>query len=355
MRVGRGAMLPGGRRRRFHGGMPSPVPLLHVIRGGRVESVHSGSYVLVQDGLVVEDAGNPDRRAYFRSTAKPFQAMGCVLSGAADAFGFTPAMLALAAGSHNGEARHVALARQMLAKAGVEEDALGCGGHLSIVPKVRVEQIRVLPEGAEAPSAVYSNCSGKHASMLASAAHLGAPLGTYLDPAHPVQQTITEVIAACAGVALDDIGIGIDGCGAPVHEITIAQMAHAMHRLGCPDELPGPMADAARRVAAAMHAHPGMVAGLERFDTDLMEMAGAVLLAKAGAEGVHGVAVPALKLGLAIKIEDGSDRGYRQVVIELLRRHGALTAAEADALSERHGRTMKNFAGTEVGHLAVVI
>ena len=335
--------------------MPSPAPLLHVLRGGRVESVHHGSYVLVQDGLVLEDAGNPDRPAYFRSTAKPFQSMGCVLSGAADAFGFTPAMLALAAGSHNGEARHVALAREMLALAGVEEDALGCGGHLSIVPKVRLEQIHDLPEGADTPSAVYSNCSGKHASMLASAKHLGAPLGTYLDPAHPVQQTITDVIAACAGTDLETIGIGIDGCGAPVHEITVAQMAHAMHRFGCPADLSAPMADAARRVADAMHAHPAMVGGLERFDTDLMETAGAVVLAKAGAEGVHGVAVPALKLGLAVKVEDGHDRGYRQVVIELLRRHGALTAAEADALSERHGRTMKNFAGTEVGHLAVLI
>ena len=97
--------------------MPSPVPLLHVLRGGRVESVHHGSYVLVQDGLVLEDAGNPDRRAYFRSTAKPFQSMGCVLSGAADAFGFTPAMLALAAGSHNGEPEHIATTRAMLAAA----------------------------------------------------------------------------------------------------------------------------------------------------------------------------------------------------------------------------------------------
>ena len=65
--------------------MSGPVPLVHVLRGGRIESVHHGSYVLVQDGLVIEDAGNPDRRAYFRSTAKPFQSMACVLSGAADA------------------------------------------------------------------------------------------------------------------------------------------------------------------------------------------------------------------------------------------------------------------------------
>lgn len=334
--------------------MAGPVPLVHVLRGGRVESVHSGSYVLVQDGLVIEDAGNPERRAYFRSTAKPFQSMACVLSGAADAFQYTPAMLSLAAGSHNGEARHVALVRAMLDAAGLSEDALQCGGHGSIDAEVKREQMKEHGDIATLP-AVYSNCSGKHASMLASAKHLGLPLGTYLDPIHPVQQAGTDVIATCAGAELDAVGIAIDGCGAPVHEITVTQMAHAMHRLGCPDTLPEPMAAAARRVTAGMEAHPEMVAGLRRFDTDLMEVAGAVLLAKAGAEGVHGVAVPHLGLGLAVKVEDGHDRGYRQVVIELLRRHGALTPDEADTLSERHGRALKNFAGTEVGHLAVMI
>lgn len=337
------------------GPMANPVPLLHVVRGGRVESIHHGSYVIVQDGLVLETAGNPERRAYIRSTAKPFQAMGCVLSGAADAFDLTPAMLALAAGSHNGEPDQVALVRAMLAAAGVDEDALRCGGHWSIDIDIRREQMQVLGPDVTPPPPVYSNCSGKHASMLASAAHLGLPLGTYLDPVHPVQVSITEVLATCAGVPVEEVGIGIDGCSAPAHEVSVVAMARAMHALGCPEGLPDDVAAAATRVAEAMAAHPGMVAGLRRFDTDLMETAGAVLLAKAGAEGVHGVAVPHRKLGLAVKVEDGHDRGYRQVVIELLRRHGALTAGEADALSERHGRTLKNFAGTEVGRLAVVI
>lgn len=334
--------------------MASPIPLVHVLRGGRIECIHHGSYVLVQDGLVLESAGKPTRAAYFRSTAKPFQSMACVLSGAADQFDFTPAMLALAAGSHNGEPEQVAVARAMLEQAGVDEDALQCGGHRSIDSKTARQQIVEL--GPEAPfPAVWSNCSGKHASMLASAVADGAPLGTYLDPVHPVQLRITDIIARCAEVDPAHIGIGVDGCGAPVHDLPLVAMARAMHRLGCPDGLPEAMADAARRVAAAMSAHPGMVGGLRRFDTDLMETAGAVLLAKAGAEGVHGVAVPHRKLGLAVKVEDGSDRGYRQVVIELLRRHGALTTAEADALSERHGRTVKNFAGAEVGRLAVMI
>ena len=104
-----------------------------------------------------------------------------------------------------------------------------------------------------------------------------------------------------------------------------------------------------------MSAHPTMVAGAERFDTDLMETASMRILSKGGAEGVHGLAVPRLKLGLALKVEDGNDRGYRLVVIELLRRYGALTTKEAKVLAQRHGQTIRNFAGTEVGHLTVAI
>ena len=40
-------------------------------------------------GDVIASAGDPDFFAYFRSSAKPFQAIPLVASGAADAYGFT--------------------------------------------------------------------------------------------------------------------------------------------------------------------------------------------------------------------------------------------------------------------------
>ncbi|MDA1195487.1 MAG: asparaginase [Planctomycetota bacterium] len=335
--------------------MNAPVPLVQILRGGRVESAHYGSYVVVRDGEVVEHAGDATRPTYYRSTAKPFQSMGCVLSGAAERFGFDDAMLALAAGSHNASASHLAVVRGMLAAAHLDEGALGCGGHWSIEPAVQRRQVaEVGPETNTFPAA-WSNCSGKHASMLASAVALDAPLSTYLDAAHPVQVMITDIIAACAGVTLDDIHIAVDGCGAPVHELALDAMARSLYRFAVPDELPTPIQAAARRVGQAMARHPEMVAGAGRFDTDLMQGAAMTLLAKGGAEGVLGVGVPALGLGLAIKVEDGHDRGYRQLVIELLRRHGALTQVEADALAEAHGRTLRNHAGREVGRLAVAV
>jgi L-asparaginase II len=337
------------------GAMPSSVPLVHVRRGGRLESVHCGSFVLLDGEQIIEAAGDPHHVAYYRSTAKPFQAMVAVTSGAADRFGLTPEELAIAAGSHNASARHLAVVRSILAKAGVGEDALRCGGHWSIDPKLTRQQ--AVEHGADLATLprIWSNCSGKHAGMLAAARALGASLHDYLDPAHPVQREIVAIVAACAGLAVEDVGLAIDGCGAPIHALSVEAMARSLLRLGRPQGLEARFADAAERVGAAMSQHPDMVAGEGRFDTDLMTSCATRILSKGGAEGVHGVAVPERGLGLAVKVDDGSDRGYRQLVIALLLRHGVLTHAEAEGLAERHGRTIRNWAGTEVGRLEVVV
>ena len=49
-----------------------------------------------------------------RSSAKPFQAMAGVETGAAERFGMEPADLALVAGSHSGEPRHTERVRTLL-------------------------------------------------------------------------------------------------------------------------------------------------------------------------------------------------------------------------------------------------
>ncbi len=334
--------------------MPSSVPLLHVCRGGLVESVHHGSFVVMAGEEVVESAGDPEHVGFYRSTSKPFQAMVAITSGAADRLGLTPEELALGSGSHNASPRHLEVARSILAKAGIDEGALRCGGHWSIDPKLARRQVEQVGAEADPLPRVWSNCSGKHALMLAAARAMGAPLDTYLERNHPVQLAITSIIAAFSGVAEDDIPLGTDGCGAPVHAVSARAMARSMMRLGDPTGMDAGYVACAERVAAAMEAHPGMVAGENRFDTDLMELSAVCILAKAGAEGIHGLAVPSRRLGLAVHVDDGSDRGYRQVVITLLERHGVLTNDEAAGLRARHGATIKNWMGDEVGHLEVV-
>ncbi len=333
--------------------MDRVVPLLHVLRGGLLESVHRGAVVVAEGDEIRLARGDPAWVVYYRSTSKPLQALVGVTSGAADAFGFTPEELALAAGSHSTRPEHVATARSMLGKAGIEESALRCGGHYAFDPEERKKQ----QEATSNPLPIWSNCSGKHAMMLATAKHVGLPLDTYLDPAHPVQVEIRRHIALLGGIDASEVGVGIDGCSAPAFAVPLGAMARSLARFGRADaRLPGDVAEAARRIGEAMHAHPFLVGGPGRFDTDLMESSRATLLAKAGAEGVHGTVAPEHGLGLVVKAEDGRDRGYRLVVLATLERLGLLSGDEADGLRSRQcDPVVRSILGQEVGRLEVVV
>jgi L-asparaginase II len=326
-------------------------PLVRVLRGGIEESLHRGALVVVERGATTVVRGDPRRLVYYRSASKPLQAIEVVVSGAADRFGLSPEELAVACGSHSAEARHLEAVRSLLGKAGVPESALRCGGHPSIQRDVAFEQRR---DGV-ALSPIHSNCSGKHAAMLASARHRGEPLDGYLDAKHPVQASIRSHLAAFCGIAPEDVRAGRNGCGAPTWAVPLGAMALSVARLGHPEGVAPPLAEAATRIADAMTAHPAMVAGTGRFDTDLMEGAkGERVIAKAGAEGVHAVSVPGRALGMAVKVDDGEDRGYRAVVVEMLRRLGVLEDAEAAALRDRYApETVRTVAGEPAGTLAL--
>ncbi len=335
--------------------MPSSVPLTRLVPGGLHESVHRGSVVLTEGGDVRFACGDGASPVYFRSTAKPFQAMVLITSGAAAQFDLDDESIAVAAGSHNAKPEQLAAVTRILEKAGVREERLQCGGHWSIDKRYGRVQARGRPEDPDPLPVLWSNCSGKHAAMLAAAKAMGVPREGYLDAAHPVQRAIHEIVATFCGITPSKVALGTDGCGAPVHAVPLTNMAHALARLGAPSDLTGTIREAAERVAAAMLAHPGMVAGERRFDTDLMTRSEIPLLSKSGAEGIQGVAVPERAMGLAVTVDDGNDRGYRQVVIELLRREGVLSNEEAEDLAERHGRTVRNYGGTPIGHLEVLI
>src|ERR1043166_5375597 len=190
----------------------NPEQIVEVWRGPIVESRHRGHLAAVDGtGATVASLGSPDTVTFLRSSAKPFQALPSVVSGAADRFGFTEGEVAISCGSHNGEPIHVEAVASMLHKIGLDQMALKCGAHEPYSQPVAREMIRK----GEAPSVLQNNCSGKHAAMLALAKHIGAPVETYDEPSNPVQQMILQTVSDFSGVQIKDIAIGIDGCGVP--------------------------------------------------------------------------------------------------------------------------------------------
>jgi len=279
-------------------------------RGGVVESVHQVSCAVADaTGRLVADAGHPSAVTWWRSAAKPFQAMPLVEDGAADRWGLGDEELAIACASHSSEPRHLEVVGRLMDRAGIAEEDLACGPHPPLSPAVHRELLR----SGRQPTARWSNCSGKHAAMLALARHHGWPLAGYTDPAHPVQQRILRSILQWTALEPGQVAVGVDGCAAPCFGLPLAAMATAWAGFAAA------VAPAPARLRAAMLAHPFLVAGTGRPCTEFMQAWPGELIAKIGAEGVYGAALPGAGLGIALKVADGDMRSSALALVAVLR------------------------------------
>lgn len=285
---------------------PLHAPVAHLIRDGVIEGIHYGSVVVLgADGQVQLQIGDIEAAFYPRSAIKPVQAVAMVRAG----LPLDGELLSLAAASHSGEERHLAGTRRILELAGLTEDSLRNVPDLPFDPAVRDTWVR---EG-RAPSRLAQNCSGKHAAMLYVSKLNGWSLHDYLDPAHPLQQAVAEIVEDLTGQRI--ARVSVDGCGAPLFSISLHGLARAVARIttAAPDT---PEA----RVADAMRDHAEMASGAGR-DVAALMRAVPGLLAKDGFEGVQVAALPDGR-AVAVKISDGANRARVPVAAAALVRAG---------------------------------
>jgi len=327
--------------------MTNPV-VVEVLRGGRVESEHRGAGAVVEAcGRVVFSFGDIERPVYPRSAVKALQALPLVESGAADRLGFNEAELALAVSSHSGEGEHVALALGMLAKANLSEPALCCGAHWPL----GAEATRSLAAQWQSPSQLHNNCSGKHAGFLCLAVNEGWSATGYVEPDHPVQRAVKAALEETTGETLDESRRAVDGCSIPTYAIPLRRLAQAFARFGSGEGFSPSRAAAARRIRDAVRAHPFLVAGTGRFDTEFMTLFGAKTFTKTGAEGVFCAALPDVGLGLAVKADDGAGRAAEALIAALIVRFAGFDAAEKALAAKFVRPTLNNWRGIEVGQI----
>ncbi|ANZ35685.1 asparaginase [Lentzea guizhouensis] len=270
-----------------------PELLAEVTRSGFVESLHHGSVVgLLPSGAVGLSVGAVEDPVLPRSCLKPFQALACLAAGAPLA---GPA-LAIAAGSHTGENRHVELVMQLLGK--VPVGLLRCPASWPEDEETR--------QRLTEPSRVRMNCSGKHAAMLAACVAARWPTQTYLEPAHPLQQLVVRNLEELAGEQVAHTAV--DGCGAPVFALSLHGLARAVQGL-----VRTPVAD-------AMRSHPEYVGGTGHVNTVVMQLLPGVI-AKGGAEGVL-VLGTAQGHAVAVKVLDGNPRATTAIGLTALAQLG---------------------------------
>jgi L-asparaginase II len=323
--------------------------LVEVTRGDMVESRHRGAVAVVDaSGRVVEAHGDIDRPVYARSAIKPLQALPLVETGAADALAVTPPEIAIACASHGGEPEHVRAVGAWLLRLGLTAADLECGAH----PPRHGPSALALARAGEAPSALHNNCSGKHTGMVATCRHLGERIRGYIAPEHPAQLRIVRVFEEMCGLDLSRAPRGTDGCGLPQIGMPLRALAHGFARLGSPDALPPGRAAACRRIAAAMVAHPFMLAGTDRYCTQATLLARGKAVLKTGAEGVYLAAIPAAGFGISLKIEDGGTRAAEVAMTALLLRHAGLDDSQKSEFAALLAPKINNVAGRLVGGIA---
>ena len=246
--------------------------LVEVVRGDVVEALHRVHAVAVSDGKIVASAGEPELETFFRSSAKPIQALPLVRSMPR----LGDAEIAIACASHLHRPDQLEPVRSLLAAAGATEDDLECG-----------------PE----PTPLEHNCSGKHAGMLLLCRLNDWAADGYRLAPHPCQRAMLAEVATAAEVAPESMPTAIDGCGVVTFGLALERMAHAFSRIEA--------LDGGRRVADAMRSRPELVRGYGAPDTELMRL-GVGWIAKGGAEGLLCAACDGL--GIALKVEDGAQR-----------------------------------------------
>ncbi len=296
-------------------------------RGEIVESRHRVHAVVMDaDGELHASVGDPDRVTFFRSSAKPLQAIPLVDEGVLDRFGITDEELALCCASHNSEPVHLEGARSILRKVDRTEEDLACGPHTPIQEEVAESILR----RGETLTAIHNNCSGKHAGMIALAVAMGWPTDRYHESGHPLQERMLAEVSRWTGVAEEEIGQGLDGCGVVTFALPLSGMARAFSGLAARVG----QESAASRVVSAMTRYPYLVAGMKRLCTTLMSQTEGRVFAKTGAEGLYCAGIPERGLGVAVKVEDGARRASDVALLHVLDEVGALTSDDAAALEK---------------------
>ncbi len=292
------------------------VELVYGFRNGQLENVYRGDAVMVDlNNDLIYELGHGSKKTFWRSSAKPFQVLPFVEAGGIEHFNISGQELALMCSSHGGEVGHIETALALLQKIGFSESYLNCGPAPPMFKPAGMEILKQRKQWTQ----LHNCCSGKHSGMLAIAAIKGYDVNEYENIDHPLQQEVLAITADVTGLRKEQIGIGVDGCGAPIFYMPLFNMARAYAHLSLPKRVKEKKrAEAMQTVAEAMVSHPWYVAGTGRLDTVLMQSTGGRILAKLVADGVYCVSILGEGRGIALKIECGVIKAIEPAIVKIL-------------------------------------
>jgi len=302
--------------------------LVHEYRGDTLDLIHYGHIAIVDEkSQIIYSAGDPCCTVFYRSASKPIQALPAIRYGLDREYGLTEEETAIFAGSHAGEAFHIAVLENILLKANLSEDMFIMKPTTPFSVEANEQRItHGLPRRK-----LYHNCSGKHAALLLLQRRLGGKTEDYWKLESPAQQEVVDTIKTLAET--DYVKYGVDGCGVPVFAVGLQHIAISFKNL----VRPGAIHDAAlaatvENFVPLMHRYPLMISGTGRICSFLNHDPN--IVAKGGANGVYGFALKNEGLGVAFKVTDGTERAWPLIIMDILRALGCLSPETEKSLEE---------------------
>lgn len=287
-------------------------------RGNVLENVHPGHICIIDyNGKIKYDVGDNQHITYMRSSAKPLQAIPVIKYGFDKKYGYTDKETTILAASHWGEPFHIAAIESIIAKLNITEDDLIM---LPTYP-INVKAREALLKANKPARRVYHNCSGKHLGIITLSKGMGYETEGYWEIDHPAQQEILRHVAYMAEYDKDEVKIGVDGCGVPVFAMPLYNLAKAFLRMACPELIKDDeIRMAVIRLTKLMNENSEMIGGTGTICSNLLMDDN--IVAKGGAQGVYCFGLKKEKLGIALKVMDGTENNWGIIVASILEQIG---------------------------------
>lgn len=329
--------------------MRSAARLVEIYRGSILECVHEGCIAVVDEGGLGLGVGDVDFFSYYRSSSKPMQVLPLYELDVPHSYGLTEEELSIMSGSLAGSPRQVDLARSIMTKADLSQEDLVM---LPCYPLWESYATLYKKEGRE-PSKLFHNCIGKHLALMLMQRALGGEVADYYKMDSAVQQRILTCISALTEVPREEIGMGWDGCGVPVFAVSVRAQALSYLRLAATDLIQEPSLAAAAKTNARI---------LARYPQNLMDEASVCgvlckddnIIGKLGADGVYTLGLKKERLGVALKVMDGSTAHMGLLLAEILKQLDYENEDTVQRLLTAFPSTVENGAGHTVGRKKAV-
>lgn len=329
--------------------------LIKEFRGNIVENVHRGSIAVVSStGDTIAYLGDIEKQTFMRSASKPIQVLPTLLAGLHRRFNLTEENVAMFNSSHWGSNHHIFVLEEISRKTGIDpEDMImkPCSStSASALAKKLTDQSRLHPR--DGISKLQHCCSGKHFSLMLLQRELTGKTSGYEQKDSPVQRQIINFLSMLSQTPTFKIGLGIDGCGVPVFALPLRSIAMSYAKLMDPFSLSNELRETIDYNFSCIHKYPEKINDYGTPSYYINQNPD--LIMKDGSRGVICMAIKSMKLGIAVKLEDGwTDEFQGLIIANILEQLKYEDTDLIEKLKNCYTTKLYNDCGIEVGHFEV--